>query len=252
MAPALDGLPAAEREVDVAGPVGAFLTSLSPRVLTRVRLGLRAFEWLPFPWRFSRLDLGAREDFLQRMEGSRFGLHHELLLMAKTFTTLGYAIDPRVEERLGLETSCRVGDGPPPEPAGSAGRHRARRRGRGMRRRHRRLGRRRRGRRGDARRGGPRRDRARGRRELQPRQLSGEPARRDRLALPRRRPDDRRGPPADPGAGGAHRRRHDRDQLGDLLPRPRAGARAAGATATASPGPTGSTPTSPRPRSSCG
>ena len=121
MAPALDGLPAAEREVDVAGPVGKFVTSLSPRVLTRVRLALRVFEWLPFPWRFSRLDLAAREDFLQRMEGSRFGLYHELLLMAKTFTTLGYAVDARVEERLGLETSCRVGDGPPPEPAGPLG-----------------------------------------------------------------------------------------------------------------------------------
>lgn len=121
MAPALDGLPAAEREVAVSGPVAEFLTSLSPRVLTRVRLGLRAFEWLPFPWRFSRLDRGAREDFLRRMEGSRLGLYHELLLMAKTFTTLGYAIDPRVERRLGLETSCRVSDGPPPEPAGPLG-----------------------------------------------------------------------------------------------------------------------------------
>ncbi len=121
MAPALDGLPAAEREVDVSGPVGDFVRSLSPRVLGRVRLGLRAFEWLPFPWRFSRLALGAREDFLRRMEGSRLSLYHELLLMAKTFTTLGYAIDPRVEERLGLETSCRVGEGPEPEPAGPLG-----------------------------------------------------------------------------------------------------------------------------------
>jgi choline dehydrogenase-like flavoprotein len=121
MAPAVDGLPAAEREVDVSGPVAEFLTSLSPRVLGRVRLGLRAFEWLPFPWRFSRLDLAAREDFLQRMEGSRFGLYHELLLMAKTFTTLGYAVDPRVEEALGLETSCRVKDGSLPEPAGPLG-----------------------------------------------------------------------------------------------------------------------------------
>jgi choline dehydrogenase-like flavoprotein len=122
MAPALDGLPAAEREVDVSGPVGRFLGSLSPRVLARVRLGLLAFEWLPFPWRFSRLDLAAREDFLRRMEGSRFSLYHELLLMAKTFTTLGYAIDPRVEARLGLETSCRVAAGsPPPEPAGPLG-----------------------------------------------------------------------------------------------------------------------------------
>jgi choline dehydrogenase-like flavoprotein len=121
MAPAHGGLPAAEREVDVSGPVGDFLTSLSPRVLTRIRLALRLFEWLPFPWRFSRLDLGAREDFLRHMEGSRFGLHHELLLMAKTFTTLGYAVDSRVEEALGLETSCRVKDGAPPSPAGPLG-----------------------------------------------------------------------------------------------------------------------------------
>jgi choline dehydrogenase-like flavoprotein len=121
MAPALDGLPAAEREVDVSGPIGRFVTSLSPRMLTRVRLALRAFEWLPFPWRFSRLDLGAREDFLQRMEGSRFGLYHELLLLAKTFTTLGYAVDARVEERLGLVTSCEVKDGPLPQPAGPLG-----------------------------------------------------------------------------------------------------------------------------------
>jgi choline dehydrogenase-like flavoprotein len=121
MAPAVDGLPAAEREVDVSGPVGELLRALSPRVLSRVRLGLRAFEWLPFPRRFSRLDIGAREDFLRRMEGSRFGFYHELLLMAKTFTTLGYAIDSRVEDRLGLETSCRVADGPPPEPAGPLG-----------------------------------------------------------------------------------------------------------------------------------
>jgi choline dehydrogenase-like flavoprotein len=121
MAPAHDGLPAAEDEVPVSGPVAEFLASLSPRLLRRVRLGLRAFEWLPFPWRFSRLDLGAREDFLRRMEGSRLRLHHELLLMAKTFTTIGYAVDARVEERLGLETSCRLADGSLPEPAGPLG-----------------------------------------------------------------------------------------------------------------------------------
>ncbi len=121
MAPALDGLPGAEQEVDVSGPVSDFVASFSPRVRKRVQLGLRAFEWLPFPWRFSRLDLAAREDFLRRMEGSRFGLYHELLLMAKTFTTLGYAVDPRVERRLGLETSCRTSEGPPPGPAGPLG-----------------------------------------------------------------------------------------------------------------------------------
>jgi choline dehydrogenase-like flavoprotein len=121
MAPAVDGLPAAESEIDVSGPVAEFLTSLSPRMLGRVRLGLRAFEWLPFPWRFSRLDAAAREDFLRRMEGSRLRLHHELLLLAKTFTPLGYAVDPRVERRLGLETSCRLADGSLPAPAGPLG-----------------------------------------------------------------------------------------------------------------------------------
>jgi choline dehydrogenase-like flavoprotein len=121
MAPGLDGLPAAERDVDVSGPVAAFLASTSPRVLARLRLGLRAFEWLPFPWRFSRLDAGAREDFLHRMEGARLGLFHDLLLMAKVFSTLGYAVTPQVKERIGFETSCGLADGSLPEPAGSLG-----------------------------------------------------------------------------------------------------------------------------------
>jgi choline dehydrogenase-like flavoprotein len=121
MAPGLDGLPAAEREVDVAGPVAEFLRNVSPRVLTRIRLALRAFEWLPFPWRFSRLDPGAREDFLRRMERSRFSLHHELLLMVKVFSTLGYAVVPKVEERVGIETSCRLADDSLPEAAGPLG-----------------------------------------------------------------------------------------------------------------------------------
>lgn len=121
MAPGFDGLPAAEREVDVSGPVAEFLTSISPRLLARLRLALLVFEWLPFPWRFSRLDFGAREDFLRRMERSRFGLHHELLLMAKVFTTLGYAVTPEVEARIGIETSCRLADGSLPAPAGPLG-----------------------------------------------------------------------------------------------------------------------------------
>ena len=58
-------------------------------MLARIRLGLRAFEWLPFPWRFSRLDATAREDFMRGMETSRFALHHELLLMAKVFADAG-------------------------------------------------------------------------------------------------------------------------------------------------------------------
>ncbi len=121
MAPGVEGLPAAERDVDVSGPVAEFLASTSPRVLARLRLGLRAFEWLPFPWRFSRLDLAAREDFLRRMEGSRLGLLHDLLLMAKVFSTLGYAVIPEVRERIGFQTGCALADGSLPEPAGSLG-----------------------------------------------------------------------------------------------------------------------------------
>ncbi|HEX5983677.1 MAG TPA: GMC family oxidoreductase [Solirubrobacterales bacterium] len=121
MSPGIDGLPAAERDVDVSGPVERFLRSVSPPVLLRMRLGLRAFEWLPFPWRFSRLDPVAAEDFLRRLEGSRLALHHDLLLMAKIFATLGYAVDPQVEERIGVEISCALADGSLPEPAGSLG-----------------------------------------------------------------------------------------------------------------------------------
>jgi choline dehydrogenase-like flavoprotein len=121
MAPGLDGLPAAEREIDVSGPIAEFLRSVSPRALARIRLGLRAFEWLPFPWRFSRLDRAAREDFLRGMEKSRLGLYHELLLMAKVFATLGSAVAPEVEERIGFSTSCRLADGTLPKPAGPLG-----------------------------------------------------------------------------------------------------------------------------------
>jgi choline dehydrogenase-like flavoprotein len=121
MAPGLNGLPAAEREVEVAAPVADFLRSVSPRALKRIRLGLRAFEWLPFPWRFSRLDAGARDDFLRRMEASRFSLHHELLLMAKVLATLGYAVVPAVEEKVGTRRSCRLADGSLPAQHGSLG-----------------------------------------------------------------------------------------------------------------------------------
>jgi choline dehydrogenase-like flavoprotein len=121
MAPGLDGLPAAERDIDVSGPVAEFLRSVSPRALARIRLGLRAFEWLPFPWRFSRLDAAAREDFLRGMETSRFGLYHELLLMAKVFATLGSAVAPEVEQRIGFSASCRLADGSRPEPPGPLG-----------------------------------------------------------------------------------------------------------------------------------
>jgi choline dehydrogenase-like flavoprotein len=121
MAPGIDGLPAAERDVDVSGPVARFLASVSPRALSRLRLGLLAFEWLPFPRRFSHLDPAAQESFLQRLEGSRLPLKHDLLLMAKLFSTLGYAVTPEVQERIGFEIGCGLADGSLPEPTGSLG-----------------------------------------------------------------------------------------------------------------------------------
>ena len=155
---------------------------LPPRGLARLRLGLRAFELLPFPWRFSRLDLAAREDFLARMEGSRLGLHHELLLMAKVLCTLGYAIVPEVRERVGYEVACALADGQRARAGAARWATRSRLRdGEDCDVVDRRLGRRRRGRGGDPGRGGARRDRARGGRPLQPRQL---PERSDRRRSP--------------------------------------------------------------------
>jgi choline dehydrogenase-like flavoprotein len=121
MAPGVGGLPVAERDIDVSGPVAKFLGSVSPRVLLRLRLGLRAFEWLPFPRRFSRMSPEQRERFLQRLERSRSALKHDLLLMAKLFSTLGYAVAPQVEDAIGFEISCALADGTLPEPAGSLG-----------------------------------------------------------------------------------------------------------------------------------
>ena len=121
MAPGIDGLPAADREVEVSGPVAEFLRSVSPRTLLGLRLGLRVFEWLPFPWRFSRLDPNSAEDFLCRLERSRLPLHHDLLLLAKILSTIGYSVVPEVEAKIGTEIGCALADGSLPEPAGSLG-----------------------------------------------------------------------------------------------------------------------------------
>ncbi|MBS1846151.1 MAG: GMC family oxidoreductase N-terminal domain-containing protein [Actinobacteria bacterium] len=121
MAPGVDGAPAAEREVTVAEPVADFLGSVPPSFLLQLRLGLRAFEWLPFPRRFSRLDQSGRERVLKRLEGSRLSLKHDLLLMAKLFSTLGYAVAPEVEAKIGNEIRCALAGGGVPEPTGTLG-----------------------------------------------------------------------------------------------------------------------------------
>ncbi len=121
MAPGVEGLPAAERDVDISGPIAELLAALPARTLVRIRLALHAIEWLPFPWRFSRLEPEAAGEFLQRMEGSRLDLHHQLLLMAKVVSTLGYAVNPQVQARVASRPSCALRDGSLPQPAAALG-----------------------------------------------------------------------------------------------------------------------------------
>jgi choline dehydrogenase-like flavoprotein len=121
MAPGVDGAPAAEHDIAVAAPVAEFLASVPPSFLLQLRLGLRAFEWMPFPRRFSRLDQAGRERVLKRLEGSRLALKHDLLLMAKLFSTLGYAVTPEFEAQVGNEVRCALSGGERPEPAGTLG-----------------------------------------------------------------------------------------------------------------------------------
>jgi len=84
-----------------------------------VKVALRVFDRLPFPWRFSRASLDARQDFLARLEAAERPLLGELLLFLKVLIGLGYGSDPSVRAAIGYEISCRV-DGedalPPPAP----------------------------------------------------------------------------------------------------------------------------------------
>ena len=162
---------------------------------------------------------------MAKMESSRFALYRDLLLLAKLLAMIGWARDERVRSAIGFEYSCAVAEGAPRAGAHRPRRPRAAGRGRGVRRRDRRLGRRWcRGRR-DARRGGTGRAGARVRAVRRSRRLPERSARGDAALLPRRRHDDRDGQARDPGSGRTHRGRHHRDQLRHLLPRPARGAR---------------------------
>jgi choline dehydrogenase-like flavoprotein len=117
--PGHHGLPAAEREVPVAEPVAAFLSRLPARTVSTLRLALRAFEWAPFPWRFSRMSLEARCDYLAKMERSRLGVYRELVLLAKLLAMVGWARDARASAAVGYRSRCAVrGDDPGPLVSG--------------------------------------------------------------------------------------------------------------------------------------
>ncbi len=96
--------------VEIAEPLNRYLEGLPRRSVRQVRLALRAIDWLPFPWRFSRASLEARQDFLRRFETSTLPFAADLLLFLKVLTGLGYGNDPRVRAAVGYRMRCEVAD----------------------------------------------------------------------------------------------------------------------------------------------
>jgi choline dehydrogenase-like flavoprotein len=131
MAPGAAGLPPAagpdprsapDGAVDVGPPLERYLASLPPRRMTMLRLALRGFDRLPFPWRFSRASLSARQDFIARMEASHRWLDRELVLALKVLTGLAYGNDSAVRSAVGYVATCVVTNGSPhPAPAAPLG-----------------------------------------------------------------------------------------------------------------------------------
>jgi len=118
MAPGVGALPAAEAEVPVSESFVRHAATFDPRTLRRIRLAIRAFDWLPFPWRFSRSSLDARERFLFDLERSRLGPKRDLLLLMKVLTGTHYGGDPRVQAAVGAEERCGGERPPDPPPLG--------------------------------------------------------------------------------------------------------------------------------------
>ncbi len=76
--------------------------------MAQIRLALCVFEWLPFPWRFSRASVEARQDFLRSIEESGSQLRRDLALFLKILSGLGYGNDPRVQAAVGYEARCAL------------------------------------------------------------------------------------------------------------------------------------------------
>ena len=132
MAPGVDGLPPAAGPrragepqaagaVDTVDPVERLLAALPYRPVRQVKLALWALELLPFPWRFSKASLAARQEFLAGLDCSRLPFAADLLLFLKVLTGLGYGNDARVRAAVGTEMSCAVADGAPPLADGHRG-----------------------------------------------------------------------------------------------------------------------------------
>ncbi len=106
------GSPGRLDAVEVAEPVDRFLATLPRRSVRQVRIALRVLDWLPFPWRFSRASLDARQDFLRRLEGSSLPFAADLVLFLKVLAGLGYGNHPRVGAAVGYEMRCEVDQQP--------------------------------------------------------------------------------------------------------------------------------------------
>ncbi|MGA8218077.1 MAG: GMC family oxidoreductase N-terminal domain-containing protein, partial [Solirubrobacterales bacterium] len=91
------------------------------RTVQVVRIALRTFELLPFPWRFSRMSVEARAEYMAKMESSRFSLYRDLLLLAKLLAMIGWARDARVQSAVGFESRCAVAEGEPPPSSTGVG-----------------------------------------------------------------------------------------------------------------------------------
>ena len=126
MAPGAGELPAAAGPelapdaVDVVPGLESYLTALPRRSFNGLRLAIRAFDWMSFPWRFSRADLAARQDFLHGIEASPSRIKQDVLLLLKVLTGLAYGNDARVRAAVRYEATCRLDpppvDGPERDP----------------------------------------------------------------------------------------------------------------------------------------
>ncbi len=120
MAPGVGPLPAAAGpdpapgRVDPVAHLEPLLAVLPRRAVLALKLGLRVFEWLPFPWRFSRAGLEARQDFLREIERSPSATRRDMALFLKVLTGLGYGNDLRVQAAVGYEARCGLAPEAPP------------------------------------------------------------------------------------------------------------------------------------------
>src|SRR4051794_7129929 len=67
------------------------------------------------------MSVDARSAYLAKMEGSRFSVYRDLLLLGKLLSMVGWARDERVRVAVGFEARCSVAEGTPQPSATSLG-----------------------------------------------------------------------------------------------------------------------------------